>query len=212
MIYFGSQAGVLPAGPGHSHQEVRAIASVGAIPKLVLLEPANEQEMRLALRWALLESTDSTYLRVSSVKLEHAFALPKDYALTLGRGAYIREGRDVLIIAYGPVMLNEAIKAAALLEAHNVSAAILNLPWLNRLDTEWFIETVRRYRQLVTIDDHYRERGQGEFLAAVVADVGLQLRVLRLGLTEIPVCGTAQETLAYHHLDAASIADQILHT
>ncbi len=212
MIYFGSQAGVLPAGPGHSHQEVRALASVGAIPKLVLLEPANEREMRLALRWAVLENTDSTYLRVSSVKMEHTFTLPETYVLRLGRGVYIREGRDTLIISYGPVMLNEAIKAAVLLEAHNVSAAVINLPWLNRLDTPWFIETIRRYRQLVTIDDHYTERGQGEFLAAAVADAGLQMRLLRLGLTEIPVCGTAKETLAHHHLNASSIADQILHS
>lgn len=207
MIYFGSQAGILPAGPGHSHQEVRAIAAAGGVPRLVLLEPANEQEMRLAIRWAVSENPESTYLRVSSVKMDHVFSLPEDYRLTLGRGICAHEGQDVIITAYGPVLLNEAIQAAFLLEQQKISAAVFNMPWLNRLDASWFAKTVQPYRLLVTIDDHYIERGQGEFLTASLMGSGLRTRVIRLGLTEIPVCGNAQETLAYHQLNATSIAE-----
>ncbi len=209
MIYFGSGAGVLPAGPGHSHQEVRAIASVGGVPKLVLLEPANEREMRLAIRWALLENTESTYLRVSSVKIEHVFTLPESHTLVLGRGSFVREGTDILITAYGPTLLNEAVKAADLLKEKGVSAAVLNMPWLNRLDEAWFIETVRAYRAVVTVDDHYIEQGQGQFLAAKLAKAGVQKTIVHIGLTDIPVCGSSKEVLAYHHMDAASIAEAV---
>ncbi len=209
IVYFGGQAGLLPAAPGHSHQEVRAIASLGAVPKLTLLEPANEREMRLAIRFAVLENSESTYLRVSSAKLEHVFELPEDYRLVLGRGVLIREGKDVLLTAYGPVMLNEAVKAAALLETRGISAGVLNMPWLNRLDEAWFAALARNYRQVVTLDDHYVERGQGEFLAAALARAGVAQRIASLGLTEIPVCGTPAETLAYHRLDAAALAEEV---
>lgn len=206
-IYFGSGAGVLPAGPGHSHQEVRAIGAVGGVPKLIMLEPADEREMRAAIRWALLENPDSTYLRVCSVKMTLEFSLPENHALVLGRGTVVQEGTDVLLIAYGPVMLNESIKAAALLKEKNVSAAVLNLPWLNRIDVAWFGDVLKKYRQVITIDDHYLEHGQGAFLSASLADAGIHVRMTHLGVTEIPVCGSSAEVLAHHKLNAVSIAE-----
>ena len=39
IVYVGSLAGVLPAGPGHSHQAVSDIASLGHIPSLSVLVP-----------------------------------------------------------------------------------------------------------------------------------------------------------------------------
>ena len=119
----------------------------------------------------------------------------------------VREGRDVLIVAYGPVLLNEAVKAAELLKEKNVSAAVLNLPWLNRLDVTWMGEIVKPYRRVVTVDDHYLEHGQGAFLSASLADAGIDVKMTHLGVTEIPACGSSAEVLAYHKLNAASIAE-----
>jgi transketolase len=100
MIYFGSGAGILPAGPGHSHQEVRAIASVGAIPGLALLEPANEQEMKQAIRWALNVNQESTYLRVSSVKKAHNFEIDNSSELECGKGRWVRKAEERVIITF----------------------------------------------------------------------------------------------------------------
>src|SRR4030095_848663 len=45
VIYVGSLAGLLPGGPGHSHQSVRDISALAAIPNLVLAEPSCEAEV-----------------------------------------------------------------------------------------------------------------------------------------------------------------------
>src|SRR5438093_828562 len=39
IIYVGTLAGVIPGGPGHSHQSVRDISAIGSIPGLVAIEP-----------------------------------------------------------------------------------------------------------------------------------------------------------------------------
>ena len=39
VIYVGSLAGLVPGGPGHSHQSVRDISALGAMPGMALLEP-----------------------------------------------------------------------------------------------------------------------------------------------------------------------------
>src|SRR5690606_15430229 len=42
VVYVGSLAGVVPGGPGHSHQAVRDIAALGGVPGLIMLEPSCE--------------------------------------------------------------------------------------------------------------------------------------------------------------------------
>jgi transketolase len=47
-------------------------------------------------------------------------------------------------------------------------------------------------------------------LAAAIAELGLTpaVRVSRIGVTELPECGTNDEVLAYHHLDVAGLIAQ----
>lgn len=209
IIYAGSLAGLLPSLPGHSHQSVRDISAIGGIPNLVMIEPANELETRLAIRWAVEKSKESVYIRLVSIPCEIPFEFPAGYELELGRGVYIREGKDALIIAYGPVMLGEAYKAVELLKEKGKNAAVMNLPWLNKIDGDWLAREVKKYKHVITLDDHYVTLGQGTLVASELAKRGPHPAITSLGLTEIPVCGQNAEALAYHKLDAASIADII---
>ena len=44
IIYTATLAGLVPGGPGHSHQSVRDISAIGAVPGLVAFEPCSEKE------------------------------------------------------------------------------------------------------------------------------------------------------------------------
>ena len=47
-------------------------------------------------------------------------------------------------------------------------------------------------------------------VAAALARTGVRVGVTPIGLTEIPACGTNAEVMAYHGLDAPSIARTVL--
>lgn len=210
IVYTGTLAGLLPGMPGHSHQSVRGISVLGAIPGLTLVQPCNEKETRLALRWAVGKNKGSTYIRLTSIACECPFSLPEDYTLEPGKGVFLLKGKDIIIFAYGPLMTTEAIKAAKHLAKKGVSAAVVNFPWLNRVDEEWLRKTVSPYRFLVTLDDHYVALGQGMQLRSTLAGIAdLSLRILSLGLTEVPSCGHNAEVLKHHKLDFESIAKKI---
>ena len=210
IIYTATLAGLVPAGPGHSHQSVRDISAVGAVPGLVALEPCTEREARLAIRWAVEQNPASTYLRFVNVPLDLSYALPGDYALRVGRGALLRPGTDVALVGYGPLLLTNAWKAADELAGQGVSAAVIDLPWLNRIDDEWVTDVLGRFPKIVTLDNHYLEFGQGVMVAAALARTGVRATVVPIGLTEVPACGTNAEVLAYHGLDGSSIARTVL--
>lgn len=205
IIYVGSLAGLLPGMPGHSHQMVRDISALGSIPGLTLIEPSNEREARMAIRWAVEKNQESTYIRLVSIPCELVYELPEHYELTLGKGIYLQEGKDVLLTAYGPVMLNEALKASELLLKKGISAAVMNFPWLNRVDREWLAKEAALFKAVITIDDHCTAFGQGMMLGAALSQNALHPKVYMLGVDEIPVCGQNMEVLKYHKLDAESI-------
>ena len=208
--YVGSLAGLLPSGPGHSHQCVRDIASLGGIPRLFLVEPSCESEVRLALEYCVNRLEGSFYLRLVSIPREIPYELPPDYEVTAGRGAVLIPGDEVVVFGYGPVLLPEAWHAIhSLARSHGKQAKLVNLPWLNRIDADWLRETVGGARCVVTLDNHYISGGQGERIAAALTGLNLAVKWIPLGLTALPHCGQNAEVLAAHGLDRASIAESI---
>ncbi|MBW2064572.1 MAG: transketolase [Deltaproteobacteria bacterium] len=206
IIYVGSLAGIVPGGPGHSHQSVRDISILSAVPGLTLVEPCCDVEVAMALDWAINNASGSTYIRLVSIPCDIPFDLPEGYVLELGRGCLLQDGKDVLLIGYGPVLLTQAWQAAQTLERElGQKVAVLNLPWLNIVDEAWFVSLARRFPNIITLDNHYVKGGQGEMLAVVLCQRGVGSRVKHLGLRGVPCCGTNDEVLHRHGLDAVSI-------
>jgi transketolase len=210
VIYVGSLAGLLPGGPGHSHQSVRDIGALGSVPHLVLAEPSSEAEVDAIFDTMVNAIDESSYLRLVSVKwpMPFAYTPARSTPPRVGEGWVVRDGADLVVFGYGPWLLANAFEAAQQIEEQTgATVRLVNLPWLNRIDTNWLRDVLGGCRSIVTLDNHYLRGGQGDMVAAAVAGLGLQpgVRVTRVGVTELPECGTNDEVLAYHGLDVAGL-------
>jgi transketolase len=175
------------------------------VPGLTLVEPATTAEVAEVLDWCVNTNRDSSYIRLISVPWP-APSAPQG-RLVAGQGRTIRDGEDVVIFAYGPILLGEAEKAAGRIETEaGVSVRVVNLPWLNNLDGEWLVQSVTGTRLAVALDNHARVGGQGDAIAAALAAREATPPLLIIGIDGIAECGTPAEVLAHHGLDAASIA------
>jgi transketolase len=220
IIYTGTLAGLVPGGPGHSHQSVRDISALGSVPGLTAIEPCNELEARLAIRWAVETNSASTYLRFVNVPLDLPYQLPGSYVLRVGCGVTLgsagaRRGtysNDVALVGYGPVLMTSAWEAAEQLRRDGIGASVINLPWLNRIDDEWVRDQLGRFPLIVTLDNHYVTLGQGVMIAAAVARNEIRAQIVSLGITDVPACGSNAEVLAHHGLDPRSIARVVVRT
>ena len=186
------------------------IAVLGAIPGLDLVEPCCAAEVAPLLAHLLHVSEGSGYLRLVSVPRAVPYSLPADYQPRAGHGVTLRDGADGVVIGYGPVLLPEAWQAANMLsEREGIELAVVNLPWLNRVDVDWLRATVEGKRAVFTLDNHLVNGGQGRMLAAAIAELALDRAPLvrRFGLKDFPVCGQNDEVLRAHGLDAESLAE-----
>ncbi|MCM2395699.1 thiamine pyrophosphate-dependent enzyme [Rhizobium sp. S95] len=212
IIYVGSLAGVIPGGPGHSHQSVRDISALAAMPGMTLVEPSCAAEVGPLLSWCVNDNDGSSYMRLVSVPVHVSFELPAGYKPVKGQGSVLREGKDIAIITYGMVLLNNAYKAAVnLAEQRNVEVKVINLPWLNAIDSDWLAGALEGFSTVISLDNHYVVGGQGDAIGREIAKRSdIQAKLVQAGVESIPPSGTNDQVLKAVGLDVASIEALVL--
>jgi len=204
VVYALHYAGLIPAGPGKSHQSLRDVSLLGALPGTTVVQPTNAQETAALLRWAVEDAEGNVGLRLAIGPSPRRIELPAA-APEVGRGAMLRDGRDGVLLSYGPVMLNEALLAAELLAEQDVSLRVVSMPWLNRFDAEWLAAEVAPYEHVLVLEDHAPVGALGDGLRRALDGKP----VVVFGVEGWPACGTPEEALRFHGLDGASLADRI---
>jgi len=212
IIYVCHYAGLIPAGPGKSHQSLRDISLFGALPNCVIVEPGNGLETKRALEWCVDEANEICMMRLAISPSPRTITLPPGYHFAFGRGTVLDPGTDAVLFAYGPVMLNEALLAADIVKEKGFSLKVVNMPWLNRVDLKWLEETVHGCGAIFVVDNHSPYGGLGDSLlnAAMGSDALQNKRIIKFAVDEYPACGTPQEVLSYHGLDAENLARRVL--
>ena len=198
VIYALHYAGLVPAGPGKSHQSIRDISLLAALPELAIVQPGNSDETRELLRWAI-ETDESVALRLAIGPSPRTIEL--EGPLEVGRGRTLREGADGVLLAYGPVLLHEALLAAEVLAGGDIELGVVDMPWLNRFDSNWLAELPER---IFVLEDHAPVGGLGD---AIRRELGREVTVF--GVEGWPACGTPAEALHAHALDGASLTSRI---
>jgi transketolase len=212
IIYVCHYAGLIPAGPGQSHQSLRDISLFGALPDIEILQPCNATETRMIVDYCLNIAKSSCMIRLIIGPSPRIILLPENYSLKKGEGAVIKDGSDAVIFAYGPVMLHEALVAAELLIKENIFVKVVNLPWLNSVNSRWLKETIGKITTVVILEDHALFGGLSDTLIrkAVALDLTGDRKFMVLGIEGAPAWGRPWEVLKYHKVNGESIKEKIL--
>ena len=211
VIYVGSLAGLLPGGPGHSHQAVRDIASMSGIPNLEMIQPLNEIETKLAVEYAV-NSSNNIYIRLCSLPINLPFNYPKKDSIKIGEGTVISDGEEIVIFCYSPLIFTELWKAKEQLVNNNINPKLISFPWLNKFSSNWIKNQIEDFKHVITIDDHYIEGGFGEkFISNAIKNIDAShIKVTNIGIDEIPHSGTNEEVIDYHGLSASKLKQKII--
>jgi transketolase len=199
VVYALHYAGLIPAGPGKSHQSIRDISLLAALPNMTIVQPGNADETRALVRWAVDDAAGNVAIRLAIGPSPRRLDLPE---VAVGRGAVIHDGTDALLLAYGPVMLHEALTAAEVLDGR---LQVVNMPWLNRIDAAWLEDLAEQFGDVFVLEDHAPVGALGDAVRRALD--GRSVTVF--GVEGWPACGTPSEALRFHGLDGASLADRI---
>jgi len=211
IIYACHYAGLIPAGPGKSHQSIRDISLLGALPNIEIIQPCNTEETEMVVDYCVNKSVNNCVIRMNISPSPRNIQIPEYYKLSPGKGVTLRGGSDALIISYGPVMLNEALQASEIMAVLGFGLEVVNMPWLNIVDLHWLEGLIRNHIWIYVLEDHSPVGGLGDFLLHQMVETNmLESRHFKIFSVEgFPACGTPTEALKYHGLDGESLAKNI---
>ncbi len=199
-----SHAGVSVGEDGASHQCLEDLALMRVIPGMTVICPADANETRKAV-FAAAEMEGPVYIRLARLATP---VFEEDYPFEIGKANVLREGADVAVLATG-LMVSEALKAADLLAAQGVSAAVINVHTVKPIDSECVTEWARKCGRVVTVEEHSVIGGLGDAVAEVLmGKVDCAFR--KIGVQDqFGQSGKAWEVLAEYGLTAPQIAESI---
>jgi len=209
VVFCIDRAGFVGA-DGPTHHGLMDIGFLRMMPNIVLIAPANEIEMKLALEFALSQEkcVCLRYPRdlVPSSEFEMA-ACKKPFEL--GKSVVVRKHKDscLALIAYGSV-LTEALKAARLLADDGIEVDLINARFAAPVDKK-IVSFLKKCKGIITIEDHDVACGFGSAVletAAAVLDGPIAKPIVTLG---VPNRYIKQDTRDAQLMDVGINADNI---
>jgi 1-deoxy-D-xylulose-5-phosphate synthase len=182
-VRFAMDRAGLVGADGCTHAGSFDLAYLGTLPNFVVMAAADEAELVHMVHTMALHDTGPIAVRYPRGN-GRGIALPEiPQLLEIGKGRIIREGKTVAILSLG-TRLEEAEKAADLLEAKGLSTTVADLRFAKPLDEELIRKLLTSHEVAVTIE----EAAIGGFGAHVLTmasdegliDSGLKLRTMRL--------------------------------
>jgi transketolase len=215
VIYVGSLAGLLPAGPGHSHQSLRDITAMSSMINMKIVEPVTPIDLKNILNWAVSDSvSESVYIRLTSIPISYSFDINENKTFSIGAGNIIKQGGTIKIFVTNPIIVNEVYKAILKIEKEtNLKIELIYTCWLSDFDILFYEEVFSTKTESIFIfENHYVETGFSTwFLSKLILNNLIKsANCFTMGVTEIPNYGRNDEVLKYHKLDAESIEKYII--
>ena len=203
----GSHGGLSVGEDGATHQCCEDFATMRSIPGMVVCCPCDGNEMTAAVK-ALLDYEGPAYLRLGRLAVDTVTDAIPGYKFELGKGALLREGSDVTVIAVG-LMVQKALAAAETLAAEGISVRVIDMHTVKPLDVELVEKAARETGCIVTTEEHNVIGGLGEAVCACVSE-RCPVPVLRHGVNDtFGRSGKAEQVLEHYGLTADGIAARV---
>ncbi len=168
---------------GATHHGAYDLAFLRCVPNLTIASPLDEGEFRNLMYSAQLPGAGPYVIRYPKGRgVMPDWKTPMS-AIKTGTGRMLRDGRDVALLALGPVG-TDAAEACRILEKEGISAALYDLRFLKPIDQDLLRDVFTRFDRIVTIEDGSISGGAGSAVLEFMADNGFRATVKRLGIPD----------------------------
>ena len=176
-VVFAVDRGGLVGADGPTHHGTFDLSFVTCIPNMVVMAPADEAECRTMLSTAYSLDCPSMvrYPRgggTGKVPAQNLDTIP------VGKGEIRRQGSAIALLAFGSLV------PAAIAAGDELDATVVNMRFVKPLDVELIVELAGNHSLLVSIEENSVIGGAGSEIERVLAERGIQVSLLRLGLPD----------------------------
>lgn len=201
-----THAGISVGEDGATHQCNEDLALMRTIPGMVIVNPSDDIEAKEAVK-AAYKYKGPVYLRFGRLPVP-VINEEATYKFEIGKGVLLKEGTDLTIIATG-LCVSSALEAAEKLEQDGLKIEVINIHTIKPLDQELIINSAKKTRKVVTVEEHSIIGGLGSAVCETLTTV-MPTRLLRIGIKDVfGESGNAMKLLEKYELDGNGVYNQI---
>ncbi len=202
VLFAIDRAGLVgPDGP--THAGTFDLSFLRCVPNLVLMTPSDENECRAMLSTGFMHDGPAA-VRYPRGAGPGAAIKPALTTLPIGKAEVRRKGKKIALLAFG-AMLQPALAAA-----EELNATVINMRFVKPLDVNLILQTAATHELLVTLEDNVVMGGAGGAVNECLAEAGVPVPVMNLGLPDRFIeHGAREELLSDCGLDAAGILNAV---
>lgn len=208
MKICSTHCGITVGEDGATHQMLEDLSLMRTLPNMTVMCTSDDTQTR----WAIEEISKidgPVYLRLC--RLATPIIYDEKYKFQIGQGVQIGEGTDATIFATG-VVVNEAIKAKAILKEYGIDIRVIDIHTIKPIDKDIIIKAAMETKILYSIEDHNIIGGLGTAVSEVLTEL-YPTRIIKMGINdEFGQSGKAEELLKYYKLDSENIVKRIMET
>jgi transketolase len=160
-----SHAGLTLGEDGATHQILEDIGLMKMLPGMTVIVPCDYNQTKAATI-AIADYVGPVYLRFGRPSWP-IFTDPNE-PFVIGKAQQFSEGTDLSIFACGHMVWN-AIQAGAALQEKGLSVEVINIHTVKPIDEEAILNSIRKTRCAVTVEEHNIYGGMGDAVAQVAA-------------------------------------------
>ena len=206
VVFAVDRAGIVGA-DGETHQGIFDLSYFSSMPGMTVMAPKNAQELRDMLRFAIAQGWPAAirYPRGAAFKGLFESRAP----IEAGKSEMLYDEGGILLLAVGS-MVKTALKVREMLAAQGQKCSIVNVRFVQPMDTECLREAAGKYSLVVTMEENVHSGGFGEHVAAWYAEQGLNVPLLQIAIPDMFVThGTPQELCRLTGIDADTVVSKI---
>lgn len=209
VIFALDRAGLV-GGDGPVHHGFLDIAYLRGMPNMVLMAPADGDEVLESLRLALKLNVPAAtrYPRDTVPESLYGGNTPP---FELGRSVVLHDGVDAVILAYGSTC-KAAIDAAEILASDGVGARVVNARFAKPIDRDMVTDALHRGVPVFTVEEHSVAAGFGSCVLEAAQQLGLDashVKLLGMPTDRFVPHGSRADQLAQCGIDATGIAASV---
>jgi transketolase len=192
---------------GPTHQATDDVGLMRLLPNMTIIDPVDATEIRQAVP-AVAEYQGPVYIRMMRRNVQKILD-PTKYKFEIGKAYVVEKGEDIVILSTG-IMLKQALLALPVLNKKGFFPTIIHIPTIKPLDESCIFDYLKMAKCVVTIENHLITGGLGSSVAELIAERGISVRLIRMGLKdEFAVPGTPDYLFKKYGLTAEALIQHI---
>jgi len=203
---FGFLPGIMTPG-GATHQAIEDVSVMRSLPNMTILECGDATDVESVLD-AVMSVNGPVYVRMLRGEIPRLF--DQSQPMIVGKSRRLSYGDDLVLVTSG-ICTEEALRATEALKRYNLGISHFHVTTLKPFNDPEIIQAIGQSKHgVITMENHTIIGGLGTIIAEKMAELGIDKKLVRIGLNDTFVHGASKDYLMKKYgLDAMKLVRTI---